>query len=231
MDIQINQAETFKTLAGFFGREAEPVRLFSPIRRILRRRRWKGRLHLSKEEKEAHEVARKRFRWRISHAASTPLATRGRCGQGFELSSVCQRLELQFSPTKHEQTHAVLQDSQEASPVGVLSSNPPQEPLRAGGCPGTERLPNQRADWVWRAADQADGNSQQTASEERSKSLQPFSVLNEAGVSLQGKSLMTVGAPSLLNDYCKKENCSQKPLCAGFKNVFGSAAFRFWAAF
>lgn len=43
-------------------------------------------------------------------------------------------------------------------------------------------------------------------SDERNKDLQPFAVVNEAGASLQGKPRMTLGAPSLLNDYCKKEH-------------------------
>ncbi|AWP07525.1 putative cell division cycle protein 20 -like B-like [Scophthalmus maximus] len=38
-------------------------------------------------------------------------------------------------------------------------------------------------------------------SDERSRGLQPFAVLDEAPVSLQGKSVMKLAAPSLLNDY------------------------------
>ncbi|KAF0034203.1 hypothetical protein F2P81_014269 [Scophthalmus maximus] len=40
-----------------------------------------------------------------------------------------------------------------------------------------------------------------TGSDERSRGLQPFAVLDEAPVSLQGKSVMKLAAPSLLNDY------------------------------
>lgn len=36
-----------------------------------------------------------------------------------------------------------------------------------------------------------------------SNDLQPFAILNKASVSLQGKSVMKLAAPSLLNDYCK----------------------------
>lgn len=41
-------------------------------------------------------------------------------------------------------------------------------------------------------------------SDERRHDLQPFSVLDKASVNLQGKSVMKLAAPSLLNDYCKR---------------------------
>lgn len=41
--------------------------------------------------------------------------------------------------------------------------------------------------------------------DERKYDLQPFATLNKATLSLHGKSVVKLGAPSLLNDYCKRK--------------------------
>ncbi|CAN9512985.1 unnamed protein product [Ophioblennius macclurei] len=54
--------------------------------------------------------------------------------------------------------------------------------------------------WVWTAAVQELGNPQQLGPDERGCHVQPFAVLNQS-VSVRGKTVLKLGAPSLLNDY------------------------------
>lgn len=62
-------------------------------------------------------------------------------------------------------------------------------------------------------------------SEERGRDLQPFAVLDEASLSVQGKSVMKLAAPSLLNDYCKQryESCKRKAYVRFLSLCFRSA--------
>lgn len=64
---------------------------------------------------EAHEVTYKCFRRRIiqrrcreSPVASTPLAPGRQCEPSFEFDTICQRLELDSPPRKHEPGQEVL---------------------------------------------------------------------------------------------------------------------------
>ncbi|MED6276627.1 hypothetical protein CHARACLAT_004941 [Characodon lateralis] len=162
---------------------------------------------------EADELAYKRFRRRIIQkssrggpAASTPLPSGWRCDPRFEFDRVCQRLELELSPTKHKQAHDVLQKhmqvESESSLVGncgqmfVPFNSPQQHTMRSRRWGDTETSTNKRVKWIWRAVRQSNESSQQTDIDERTHDLKPF-----ANMSVKGKAQMTLWAPSLLNDY------------------------------
>ncbi|XP_067378190.1 cell division cycle protein 20 homolog B-like isoform X2 [Channa argus] len=146
---------------------------------------------------DAHHVSYKRFRRRIIHgggkdgpAASTPLTTGWRCESSFELDTICQRLDLD-SPPRHPLTGGV-------SHHGVVpSANAPRMTTGKGQL-DMEHSP-QRG-FAWRAEVPEHDYAQQTGSDVGTHSL-PFAVLDKATEGLQGKSLMKLGAPSLLNDY------------------------------
>ncbi|XP_070689517.1 cell division cycle protein 20 homolog B-like [Pempheris klunzingeri] len=165
-------------------------------------------------QNDAHHESYKRFRRRIiqrsssdAPATSTPLSTGRRREQSFEIDAVCQRLQLEESPPgHHEPEHRVLQGNHQETALagGVLHCRDvttPKPPLTvaARGRPAADNAPEQR--WVWRATVQEQGNAQQAGSDEREHDLQPFAALVKASVSLQGKSVMKLAAPSLLNDY------------------------------
>nr|XP_046241299.1 cell division cycle protein 20 homolog B-like [Scatophagus argus] len=152
-----------------------------------------------------HYVSYKRFRRRITQAsssdapaASTPLATRGQCEPSFEFDNVCQKLDLDSPPRHREPEQRVQQGNRQETALteglshGVAVTPPNTSRITARGRTSTKNASEQG--WVWRAAVQSD-------SEERRCDLQPFDVLDEADVSLQGKSVMRLAAPSLLNDY------------------------------
>uniref|UniRef100_A0A8C6P5B8 Cell division cycle 20B n=1 Tax=Nothobranchius furzeri TaxID=105023 RepID=A0A8C6P5B8_NOTFU len=160
---------------------------------------------------KATEVTYSRFRRRIiqggcpgSPAASTPLTARWRCKPVSEFDSVCQRLELE-SPSKQEDNAGEASPAKSCSQT-LLSSNPSQaHTISSRGHSAIEKFYDQRAGWSWRAAGKADEDSQRAGqplkdSNERND-LRPFSILNDVGESLQGDSVKTYGAPSLLNDY------------------------------
>ncbi|XP_035763296.1 cell division cycle protein 20 homolog B-like [Neolamprologus brichardi] len=65
--------------------------------------------------------------------------------------------------------------------------------------PAAENAPQER--WVWRPAVQEPENLNRSGYDERKYDLQPFATLNKATLSLHGKSVVKLGAPSLLNDY------------------------------
>ncbi|XP_044051415.1 cell division cycle protein 20 homolog B-like isoform X2 [Siniperca chuatsi] len=178
------------------------------MRRMLRDVVGKRRHCPFKGQNDAHQVSYKRFRRRITQrsssegpAASTPLATGRQCDPSFEFDTVCQRLELDSPPAKGV-LQGNLQETALAGGVshcgGVTPANTPRS-ITARGRPAAENAPEQG--WVWSAAVQEDGNVQQAGSDERRHDLQPFAVLDKASVSLQGKSVMKMAAPSLLNDY------------------------------
>ncbi|XP_035495017.1 cell division cycle protein 20 homolog B-like [Scophthalmus maximus] len=169
------------------------------------------RQYTYKGQNDGSHVAYKRFRRRILRrsgrgapaVSSTPLTTRRRRDTSFEFDTVCQRLELDSPPRHHEPTQRVQQANAPETTLegGVSHCGAPSTPpgATAGGRPATENPPEQG--WMWRAAVQEHVHAQQTGSDERSRGLQPFAVLDEAPVSLQGKSVMKLAAPSLLNDY------------------------------
>nr|XP_020449630.1 cell division cycle protein 20 homolog B isoform X2 [Monopterus albus] len=160
-------------------------------------------------QNDAHHVSYKRFRRRIIQrgsregpAASTPLTTGGKYEPGFEFDTICQRLELDSPPRHHEPAQRVLRGNIRETVLARSVSHcravtPPNTPhtIAARGRAAAENAPEQG--WVWRAAVQEQGNAQQAGF----ASLQPFAVLEKATVSLPGKSVMKMGAPSLLNDY------------------------------
>ncbi|XP_030594369.1 cell division cycle protein 20 homolog B-like isoform X2 [Archocentrus centrarchus] len=162
---------------------------------------------------EAREVTYKRFRRRIiqrscreAPAASTPLAPGRQCEPSFEFDPVCQRLELESPPRKQEPAQGVLQGNiQESALVGGLSHSEPANLLNtactvaARRQPAAENGPEQR--WVWTPAGQEQGHLSHCGNDERRRGLQPFAILSKASLSLQGKSVVKLGAPSLLNDY------------------------------
>ncbi|CAI5649639.1 unnamed protein product [Oreochromis niloticus] len=55
--------------------------------------------------------------------------------------------------------------------------------------------------WVWRPAVQEPENLNRSGYDERKYDLQPFATLNKATLSLHGKSVVKLAAPSMLNDY------------------------------
>ncbi|XP_067471296.1 cell division cycle protein 20 homolog B-like [Thunnus thynnus] len=183
------------------------------MRRMLRDFVGKRRHCSFKGQNDAHHASYKRFRRRIIQrsssegpAASTPLSTGRQCEPGFEFDAVCQRLELDSPQRPHEPAERGLEGNKEATfgECGYHGSavTPPNTPLiiPARGRPVTENAPEQG--WVWTAALQRHGIAQQTGSDDYIRSdLQPFAPLNKASVSLQGKSVMKLAAPSLLNDY------------------------------
>ncbi|XP_061586241.1 cell division cycle protein 20 homolog B-like [Cololabis saira] len=158
------------------------------------------------------EIQHKRFRrWLIqrsgadSPAVIPPVAARWRCGPNFELDTVCRRLELDSPPrpahTPPQGDPAVASGVRSYTEAVGPQNTAHTHVSRARAWPDTEKPPEQKAQLVWRAAGRADGRIQQVGSEERRHGLQPFAVLNKAGVGLQRKSVMMLGAPSLLNDY------------------------------
>uniref|UniRef100_A0A669CTY3 Anaphase-promoting complex subunit 4-like WD40 domain-containing protein n=1 Tax=Oreochromis niloticus TaxID=8128 RepID=A0A669CTY3_ORENI len=168
-------------------------------------RRW--------EQSEAHEVTYKCFRRRIIQrrcregpVASTPLAPGRQCEPSFEFDTVCQRLELDSPPRKHEPGQGVLPGNiQEAALVGGLSHSESvnlvnTECTIAGKTrPAAENAPQEQ--WVWRPAVQEPENLNRSGYDERKYDLQPFATLNKATLSLHGKSVVKLAAPSMLNDY------------------------------
>ncbi|XP_029296167.1 cell division cycle protein 20 homolog B-like [Cottoperca gobio] len=170
--------------------------------------------HISKRslmgQNDAHDVSYRSFRRRITQrsssegpAASTPLATGRRCESRFELDTVCQTLELDSPPRHHEPAQRDLQGNlQETALAGISHCGGVQNPLctfTARGWPDTENVPQQGR--VWRSAVQEQGNARQAGSDGRRHALQPFDVLDNTSVNQQGKSVMMLAAPSLLNDY------------------------------
>ncbi|XP_051806775.1 cell division cycle protein 20 homolog B isoform X2 [Acanthochromis polyacanthus] len=150
----------------------------SMIRRMLTDFTGKRRHRPSEEQLDAHQLTYKRFRSRIQRnsrqgpAVSTPVAPWRQ--QSFEFDPVCQQLQLDSPPKNHESAQRVLQDK-------------PQEAALARGM-GVDSCSKRR-------------ENTPTGSGDRRHDLQPFDVLNEAPVNLQGKSVMKLLAPSLLNDY------------------------------
>uniref|UniRef100_A0AAQ5X8M0 Anaphase-promoting complex subunit 4-like WD40 domain-containing protein n=1 Tax=Amphiprion ocellaris TaxID=80972 RepID=A0AAQ5X8M0_AMPOC len=170
----------------------------------------KRRHRPSEEQLDAHQLTYKRFRRRIQRnsregpAASTPVATWRQ--QSFEFDPVCQQLQLDSPPKDHESAQTVLQGSpQEAALVQGVSHCEAFKPSNTTRCVAASRLPAvinaTEQEWVWTAAGKERRISQQAGSDDRRHDLQPFDILNEAPVTLQGKSVMKLGAPSLLNDY------------------------------
>ncbi|XP_023261891.1 cell division cycle protein 20 homolog B isoform X3 [Seriola lalandi dorsalis] len=163
-------------------------------------------------QNDAHHVLYKRFRRRVTlrssreaPAVSSPLASGRHCELSFEFDPVCQRLELDSPPRHRGPAQTVLHGNLHALERGVshcgavTSSNTPHT-ISAMGHPTTQHFSEQG--WMWRAAVQEHDSAQQTAgSDARRHDLQPFAVLDKAAVSLQGKSVMRLAAPSLQNDY------------------------------
>ncbi|KAK9523086.1 hypothetical protein VZT92_019511 [Zoarces viviparus] len=136
-------------------------------------------------------VSYKRFKRRIIQrsgsegpAASTPLATWRQCQPSFELDTVRQRLELDSPPRHREPARRGPHRETENTP----------RTFTAEGRPATENALQQG--WVWRAAVPERGDS-----DKRRHALQPFALLDKTSTSQQGKSVMKLAAPSLLNDY------------------------------
>ncbi|XP_041854680.1 cell division cycle 20.3, cofactor of APC complex-like [Melanotaenia boesemani] len=165
-----------------------------------------------KGQNETYEVEYKRFRrWIIQSSsrggpvASTPVAPGRQCHPKFELDSICQRLELESPPRLQEHEHKILQANvQDGSPVkqcrqAVASLNTAQQSSIVSRRPDTENAPKQSVKWVWRAAVQGHGNTQVTDFHRKRFDLQPFAVLENTSRNVQ--SLLTLGAPSMLNDY------------------------------
>ncbi|KAK5870890.1 hypothetical protein PBY51_003798 [Eleginops maclovinus] len=163
---------------------------------------------------DGHHVSYRRFRRRIIQrsssegpSASTPLATGGQSEPRFELETVCQRLELDSPPRHHEpaQIRHLQGNLHEIELTGSLShsgdvtSTNTQHTVTTRRWTATENAPEQG--WVWSAAIEEHGNAQQADSYERTHALQPFAVLDSTSVSQQGKSVIKLAAPSLLNDY------------------------------
>ncbi|XP_051278542.1 cell division cycle protein 20 homolog B-like [Dicentrarchus labrax] len=175
------------------------------MRTMLRDYVGRRRRCLFKGQNDVQHVSYKRWRRRIIQrsssegpAASTPLATGRQCEPSFEFDTVCQRLELDSPPRHHEPGHRVRQGNlQETALAGQVSHRGDVTPLN------TPRFTENAAEqgWVWRVAAQEHANAQQAGSDERRHELQPFTVLDKASLSLQGKSAMELAAPSLLNDY------------------------------
>ncbi|KAM7391283.1 hypothetical protein PAMP_021983 [Pampus punctatissimus] len=167
----------------------------------------------SQGQKKTHHASYKWFRRQIMQrsssegpAASTPLSTGRWCEPGFEFDAVCQRLELDSPPRHHEPAQRGLEEKQGSLQSILnersLSVSPSHFKyiIPASGWPFTENVPEQV--WAWTAATQERGNTQQTGSGDNIRSNpQPFAILNKTSVSLQGKSVMKLAAPSLLNDY------------------------------
>ncbi|XP_023261890.1 cell division cycle protein 20 homolog B isoform X2 [Seriola lalandi dorsalis] len=162
-------------------------------------------------QNDAHHVLYKRFRRRVTlrssreaPAVSSPLASGRHCELSFEFDPVCQRLELDSPPRHRGPAQTVLHGNLHALERGVshcgavTSSNTPHT-ISAMGHPTTQHFSEQG--WMWRAAVQEHDSAQQTGSDARRHDLQPFAVLDKAAVSLQGKSVMRLAAPSLQNDY------------------------------
>ncbi|XP_026044422.1 cell division cycle protein 20 homolog B [Astatotilapia calliptera] len=177
-------------------------------------RDFTGKRHFPfKGQYEAHEVTYKCFRRRIiqrrcreSPVASTPLAPGRQCEPSFEFDTICQRLELDSPPRKHEPGQGVLPGKiQEAALVGGSSHSESVKlvntecTIAAKTRPAAENAPQER--WVWRPAVQEPENLNRSGYDERKYDLQPFATLNKATLSLHGKSVVKLGAPSLLNDY------------------------------
>ncbi|XP_034548219.1 cell division cycle protein 20 homolog B-like, partial [Notolabrus celidotus] len=166
-----------------------------------------------KGQNNIHHVSYKRFRRRIiqrscseSPAASTPLTTGGQCELSFEFDTICQRLELDSPQRHYEPEHRVLQGNlQEKVITGGETYRAADSPkitahtLTAGARPSTESAPEQG--WVWSAADQEHETSQRAGFDGRRHDMEPFAVLEKPSVRLQGEPVMTLAAPSLLNDY------------------------------
>ncbi|XP_040010581.1 cell division cycle 20.3, cofactor of APC complex-like [Xiphias gladius] len=162
-------------------------------------------------QSDARHVSYRRFRRRIVRrssgerpAVSTPVAAGRRCEPAFAFDTVCQRLELD-SPPGHREPAQRLRRGSPRVLVGGLSHCGTDTPLNATravsarGRPATENAPEQG--WMWRAAGQEHDDTPQTGSNERRHDLRPFAVLDRATVKGQGKSVMKLAAPSLLNDY------------------------------
>ncbi|XP_033475536.2 cell division cycle protein 20 homolog B-like [Epinephelus lanceolatus] len=178
------------------------------MRRMLRDFVGKRRCCPFKAQNNAHYASYKRFRRRIIRrsssdrdgpAASTPVATGRQHEPSFEFDTVCQRLELDSPPRHHETAQKVLNGHSQVLVGGasrceaITPPNTPHTFTASGNAP--------EQGWVWRAAAQEPGNGQQAGSDERRHALQPFAVLEEASVSLQGKSVVKLAVPSLLDDY------------------------------
>ncbi|KAM7019123.1 cell division cycle protein 20 homolog B-like [Tautogolabrus adspersus] len=158
------------------------------------------------EQDNTRHVSYKRFRRRITQrsssegpAASTPLTTGGQCEPSFEFDTVCQRLELDSPQPEHK----VLRGNFQETAISDVSICIPAAPTVHTV---TTRLAKENAPqqgWVWRDAVKEHGISQQAgkASDEKLHDLQPFDVLEKVSVSLQGKAVMKMAAPTLLNDY------------------------------
>nr|XP_040052355.1 cell division cycle protein 20 homolog B-like isoform X1 [Gasterosteus aculeatus aculeatus] len=151
---------------------------------------------------EAHRVSYKRFRRRIIRrsasggpAASTPLAagpppaTWRQRESSFQLHTVRQRLQLDSPPRIREPAR----DGRHRETANTPRSFP------AGGRPAPENTPQQG--WVWKAAFPEHEGAYQAGTDERRRALQPFALLDETKTRQQGKSVMKLAAPSLLNDY------------------------------
>ncbi|XP_034726677.1 cell division cycle protein 20 homolog B-like [Etheostoma cragini] len=158
----------------------------------------------SKGQNDTHHVSYTEFKRRIIHrsssdgpAESTPLATGRQCEPSFEFDTVCQRLELDSPPRHQEQAQRVLHGNlQEKALMEGMSDHGAVIPgtFTARGRLPTENHPEQG--WVWRAAVQ-----EQAGSDEKRHILPPFAILDKPSVSQQGKSVIKLAAPSLLNDY------------------------------
>ncbi|XP_071339553.1 cell division cycle protein 20 homolog B-like isoform X2 [Trachinotus anak] len=178
-----------------------------------------------KGQNDAHQLSYKRFRRQINQrsstqapAVSTPLATERHCELSFEFDTVCQRLDLDSPPRHHEPARTVLHGNLQAlegsvSHCGAVTPLTTPHTISAGERPATENFPEQG--WMWRAADQEHDNAQQTGSDVRRHNLRPFAVLDTAAVSLQGKSVIKLAAPSLQNDYYSNVlDCSRTGMVA-----------------
>ncbi|XP_029366574.1 uncharacterized protein LOC115048879 isoform X3 [Echeneis naucrates] len=162
---------------------------------------------------DVHATCYRRFRRRIlqrsrreAPAVSTPLPTGRRCELTFDLDPVCQRLELDSPPRTHDPDQRLLQGKDQETVLdgdvslrGFVPVPNTSHIISAKEWPVTENLPEQG--WMWKAAVQECCHAQQTGSGVRRHDLQPFAVLHKAAVSLQGKSVMKLAAPSLQNDY------------------------------
>ncbi|XP_058491135.1 cell division cycle protein 20 homolog B-like [Solea solea] len=182
----------------------------------------------------AHQGPYKRFKRRLiycsrdSPVVSPPVASGRRRESGFDLDTVCQRLELDELDSPPRSRGAAEQrglrrdcltetavDGCGAVPTpshGAISVTMPIiscDVICARGRPATGNAPEQG--WTWRAADEGDVNAQQTGSDEGKPGPVPFTVLDK----VQGESMVKLAAPSLLNDfYTNVLDCSSDGLVA-----------------
>ncbi|XP_016898303.1 cell division cycle protein 20 homolog B isoform X2 [Cynoglossus semilaevis] len=164
---------------------------------------------------DAPQTSYKRFRRRLvcrersssnPPAVSTPLTTGWRCGSGFELDTVRQRLQLDSPPSFKDRGSAEQRDLQEFLTEASKERNGMKTPTVMPeeiphdviiSCPSDKNVTQQG--WIWRAAAQEDDDEQRTGREQkgfkqRKSDLLPFTVLNQTSVK-------RLAAPSLRNDF------------------------------